>query len=183
MPFKHNLLSKRELEQEVMSLYGGRVAERIYFNNDRNKVTTGASNDIERANSILNEYITKYGMIEKFGLVTLSDGMVSNEFVFNEKVDLSKQLEDDTYDLLMENKDKLVALANMLLERETIHEEELDEIMGTSKSATEPVRPATESAKPATESAKPATESAKPATESAKPADTNTNKVTLEKEN
>jgi cell division protease FtsH len=155
MPFKHNLLSKRELEQEVMSLYGGRVAERIYFNNDRNKVTTGASNDIDRANSILNEYITKYGMIEKFGLVTLSDGMVSNEFVFNEKVDLSKQLEDDTYDLLMENKDKLVALANMLLERETIHEEELDEIMGISK----------------------------PATESVKPADTNTNKVTLEKEN
>jgi cell division protease FtsH len=136
MPFKHNLLSKKELEQEVMSLYGGRVAERIYFDNDNDKITTGASNDIERANDILNEYITKFGMIDKFGLVTLSDGMVSKEFVFNEKVELSKHLAEETYRLLCENRDKLIALANLLLEKETIHEEELDEIMGTAKSET-----------------------------------------------
>lgn len=127
-PKKMGLNSVEDLKDEVRELYGGRAAEFILYG-DKNKVTTGASNDIDRATNIIKEIVTKYGMNEKFGLLNLENLNLDKQMVLEEEIKLAKELENDTIKILTENKDKLEQIANALLEKETIYEKDLDSII------------------------------------------------------
>ena len=120
-PTKTHLLSASDLEHEIMELYGGRVAELIYFKDDKTKVTTGASNDIERATEFIHNYVTKYGMSETFGLLNLERADVSIDTIVQSEIEIAKMLETKTYEMLKKYIDKLTTMANLLIENETIY--------------------------------------------------------------
>ena len=124
------LMKKDELLARLVTLFGGRAAEELVFG----KVTTGASNDIEKATSIARAMITQYGMSEKFGLMGLES--VQNRYldgrpvqncadataalIDNEVMELLKECYDKAYKMLSENRDVLDKIAEFLFEKETI---------------------------------------------------------------
>lgn len=136
--------SKTEMLEEIVSLLGGRVAEQISLND----ISTGASNDIERATNIAKSMVTKYGMSEVLGARTFGD---QNNEVFigrdyGHTVDYSqdtaakidneiKNIIDDCYqrcvNILTENQDKLNQVAKLLLEKEKIEGDEFDALFVT----------------------------------------------------
>ena len=131
-PKKQSLHSVIDLKQEVMELYGGRLAELIYFDGDRSKVTTGASNDIERATNIINNMVSKYAMSDDFGLLNIEKLNISKESIVKQKVKLAKEIESEAYQLLEQNLDKLRNIASSLIQNETISGEELDTILSAA---------------------------------------------------
>ncbi|MEG0591348.1 MAG: AAA family ATPase, partial [Lachnospiraceae bacterium] len=124
------LNTKKELEAMLTGLLSGRAAEEIVFNT----VTTGASNDIEKATSVARAMITQYGMSEKFGLIGLEsvqqrylDGRpVSNcgeetaAEIDREVMDMLKVAYEEAKRLLLENREALDKIAAYLIEKETI---------------------------------------------------------------
>ena len=136
-----NFMSKTEMEESIISLLGGRVAESLVLND----ISTGASNDIERASKIARDMVTKYGMSERVGTITFGSGQeevflgrdlaqaknYSEETagIIDEEV---KRIIDKAYNLAREilsnNMDKLTAVATKLLEKEKIDGEEFEEI-------------------------------------------------------
>lgn len=124
------LRKKEELLSEIVTFLGGRAAEEIIFDD----ITTGASNDIERATSIARAMITQYGMSEKFGMIGLEsvqnqylDGRtvmncadVTESEVDQEVMRLLKECYDRAYKLIDGHQDVLHKLAAHLVEKETI---------------------------------------------------------------
>ena len=124
------LMSKDELSAELVTLLAGRASEEIVFDS----VTTGASNDMEKATKIARSMIAQYGMSEKFGLMSLeqiSDPYLGGHSQLNcsdktateieEEVKiLLKQKYEEAKKLLQENRDKLDKIAKFLYEKETI---------------------------------------------------------------
>lgn len=127
-PSRSKLCSVQDLKNEVIELYAGREAEMLLYN-DKNKVTTGASNDIGRATMIINELVTKYGMSEHFGLLNLYDIRVTDDIIIDKEIELAKELEQISYNTLQKHIDKLQAIANELLAKETLYETDLDRII------------------------------------------------------
>ena len=127
-PKKTGLYSVEDLKHEVMELYAGRVAE-MFLLKDRAKVTTGASNDIERATSIINKMVTSYGMTEGFGLLNLNKLKVSQDKVLEKEIEIAKELETETAKLLKDNYELLEKIANELLEKEVLYEADLNAII------------------------------------------------------
>lgn len=121
VPKRTGLMTKREVLNNIKVLYAGRAAELI-LKGDEDLITTGASNDIKEATKQINGYFSAYGMSREFGMIEVSN---SDKYL-NESIKLSNKLYDETVVLLKENKDKLVNVANALIEKETIGEEELD---------------------------------------------------------
>ena len=135
---EHYLMSKDEILDQITVFLAGRCAEEIVFNVQ----TTGASNDIERATALARNMITMYGMSDKFGMAGLEsiqnkylDGRnVSNcseetkTDIDNEIVAVLKECHEKAYRLLTENRDALDAIAEFLIEKETISGEEFMEI-------------------------------------------------------
>ncbi|MEP6485220.1 MAG: ATP-dependent zinc metalloprotease FtsH [Rudaea sp.] len=136
--------SKTFLESRLASLYGGRVAEELIFGDD--KVTTGASNDIQRATSLARDMATKYGLSPELGPMTYSDedeevflgrSVTQHKHVSEEtarKIDeVVRGVIDTAYhrarDLLTTNVDKLHTMAEALLQYETIDGEQITAIM------------------------------------------------------
>lgn len=135
----HYLVSKEELLSEIATLCGGRAAEEVIFNS----ITTGASNDIEKATKVARQMITQYGMSSEFGMVALET--VQNQYLGGDsslacsaetsaKIDeqviaLVNQQHQKARRILTENKSKLDELAQFLYERETITGEEFMEIL------------------------------------------------------
>ena len=139
-----NFMSKTEMEESIISLLGGRVAESLVLND----ISTGASNDIERASKIARDMVTKYGMSERVGTITFGSGQeevflgrdlaqaknYSEETagIIDEEV---KRIIDKAYNLAREilsnNMDKLTAVATKLLEKEKIDGEEFEEIFNS----------------------------------------------------
>ena len=137
-----SFMSKTEMEEHIVSLLGGRVAEALVLGD----ISTGASNDIERATKIARGMVTKYGMSSLLGTIAFGSG---NEEVFlgrdfAQQRDFSeetaaiidaevKRIVDTAYrkaeDLLNANMEKLHAVANVLLEKEKIDGEEFSNIM------------------------------------------------------
>ncbi len=131
--------SKLEMMEEIVSLLGGRVAEQLFLGD----ISTGASNDIERATNIAKSMVTKYGMSERLGARTFGD---QNNEVFigldyGHTVDYSQEtaavIDDEIHsiidscykrctDILNENSEKLRQVAELLLEKEKIEGEEFD---------------------------------------------------------
>src|SRR5690606_5662429 len=132
--------SKRRLESRIATLFGGRVAEEIIFGTD--SVTTGASNDIERATEIARNMVTKWGLSDRLGTLTYSED--AGEVFLGRSVTQHKQVSDETAhaideelrrvietnyrrakEILQEKLDKLHLMAEALVKYETIDEEQL----------------------------------------------------------
>ncbi len=137
-------MNRVAIESQLCSLYGGRVAEALIFGED--KVTTGASNDIERATKMARNMATKWGLSDKLGPVTygeeedevfLGRAVTQHKNVSNEtarKIDEEvRDILDRAYartkQLLTDNIDKLHVMAEALLQYETIDARQIDEIM------------------------------------------------------
>lgn len=129
IPKNISTLSAEEIESEIIELYAGRIGELLLYEGELSKVTTGASNDIERASILIHNYIVKYGMSEKFGLLYLSKSEASNKCVIDDKIKLAKRLEEKSKKLLIENYDKLKAIAETLIKKNTINKKELIDII------------------------------------------------------
>ncbi|MBO6233279.1 MAG: ATP-dependent zinc metalloprotease FtsH [Clostridia bacterium] len=136
-----SFMSKTEMEENIVSLLGGRVAEAIILND----ISTGASNDIERATKIARSMVTKYGMSDRIGTVMLgsnqSEVFLGRDFAqgkeYSEETagiidEETKKIIDIAYNrakqILTDNIDKLHAVAGVLLEKEKIEGEEFDAI-------------------------------------------------------
>lgn len=136
--------SKQLLESQISSLFGGRLAEELIFGPEA--VTTGASNDIERATEIARNMVTKWGLSEKLGPLSYSED--DGEVFLGRSVTRHKNVSDDTShaideeirliidrnyerarNILIENMDKLHKMAEALLEWETIDAEQINDIM------------------------------------------------------
>ena len=132
------LMSKYELLTRITMLYGGRAAEELFFDT----VTTGASNDIEKATELGRAMITQYGMSEKFGLIGLEsiqnrylDGRavmncadVTAAEVDHEVMELLKRCYERAKELLSGNQDVMERIASFLIEKETISGKEFMEL-------------------------------------------------------
>ena len=137
-------MSKRRIESSITTLFGGRIAEEIIFGVD--SVTTGASNDIERATDLARNMVTKWGLSDKLGPLTYSEE--SGEVFLGRSVTQTKQVSDETAhaidqevrrviesnyqrakDILQTNLDKLHAMADALMKFETIDDGQIKDIM------------------------------------------------------
>ncbi len=136
--------SKQRLMSSMKSLYGGRIAEEIIFGPAY--VTTGASNDIERATEIARNMVTKWGLSDRLGPLTYSED--DGEIFLGRSVTRHKQVSDltahvideeirslidicykDAKKLLEANQATLHLMADALMKYETINEDQISEIM------------------------------------------------------
>lgn len=136
--------SKQHLESMISSLFGGRLAEQIIYGDE--KVTTGASNDIERATAIARKMVTQWGLSEKMGPLLYADD--ENEVFLGRQVTQHKHMSDETaraidqevknfidrnYDrakqILEDNVDILHAMKDCLMKYETIDADQIDDLM------------------------------------------------------
>ena len=134
-------LTRNEMYEQIVSLLGGRVAEALFIGD----ISVGASNDIDRATKLARDMVARYGMCEKLGTVSyLDDGEVfigrdyQNTKSYSEKVagtidDEVKALIDQAYDhcrkILTDNADKLNAVVEFLLDKESMTGEQFEAIM------------------------------------------------------
>ena len=147
-------VSKRKINSQISSLFGGRIAEELVYGKDA--VTTGASNDIERATELAHKMVKLWGMSEVMG--PLAYGEEEGEIFLGRQVTKHKHISDDTfnkvdseiriiidanydiaYKILEENRDILDSMAAALIEFETIDTGQIDDLM-----ARKPMREAAE---------------------------------------
>ena len=129
VPKTMGLFSMEELEAEVQVLYAGRAAEYLLYNKEFQKVTTGASNDIERATEIIRGMVMNYGLQRKPILMNFDQVPKGESYTFEEMKALSEELFQKTVDLLEEHFELLQIVASRLLEKETIEADELKDIV------------------------------------------------------
>ncbi len=136
---ERNLMSREELENQIATLTGGRAAEELIFHS----ITTGASNDIEKATKLARAMITRYGMSDEFDMVALET--VTNQYMGGDTslacapetsaridqmvVDTVKAQHSKALALLRENEEKLHELSKFLCEKETITGQEFMDIL------------------------------------------------------
>ena len=134
-------MTRNEMYEEIVSLYGGRVAEALFVGD----ITVGASNDIDRASELARDMVARYGMCEKLGTVSYTGGeelFIGRDYQstksYSEKVagtidDEVKLLTDRAYDhcakLLKEHEQKLWAVVEFLLENETMSGKQFTQCM------------------------------------------------------
>ena len=146
--------SKKQLLDEVAGIMGGRIAEELAFGDS----TSGASGDIKQATHIARKMVTEWGMSEKIGMVNVSEheehmflgrdlfkGREVSEQTARDIDGEVRRIIDEAYsrakEILVTNKDKLIALAEALLEYETLDAAEITEIIDTGKLQNPPTRP------------------------------------------
>ncbi|HUI06125.1 MAG TPA: ATP-dependent zinc metalloprotease FtsH [Verrucomicrobiae bacterium] len=147
--------SKKQLLDEIAGIMGGRIAEEMTFGD----CTSGAAGDIKQATHIARKMVTEWGMSEAIGMVNVSDheehmflgrdlfkGREVSEQTARDIDSEVRSIIDAAYarakEILVTNKDKLVALAEALLEYETLDGAEIEEIIVTGKLQNPPTRPA-----------------------------------------
>ena len=141
------LITKSELADDIAMMLGGRVAEKVFFN----EITTGAANDIEKATKMARDMITRYGMSDKLGnqiygrrdeFVFLGKELGEHQKDYSEvvaaKIDdeisaFIKEAYKKAEKLVVANKKKLEKVASVLLEKETIESEEFNRLMDQVK--------------------------------------------------
>ena len=137
------LMSKEEMLDQIVTLVSGRAAEEIVFGS----ITTGASNDIERATSLARSMVTQYGMSDKFGMVGLES--VQNKYLDGRNVRNCSETTEAAVDeevmniinsaykkakeILSSHRDDLDRIATFLLEKETITGKQFMEILNEEK--------------------------------------------------
>lgn len=134
------LMTTEELNDKICALLGGRVAEEIIFG----RISTGAQNDLERITNMAFAMVAEYGMSEELGYLSLKDSTSpENSYGFNKKYsEHTAQVIDQavqnivrtnyerTVELLKKHKDKLVEMAETLLEKEVLNHYDLREMLG-----------------------------------------------------
>ncbi len=142
------LNSQAELHDMIVGLFGGRAAEELVFDT----VTTGASNDIEKATDIARSMVTQYGMSEKFGLMGLESiesqyldrravlncSDVTAAAVDQEVMEILKKCYEEAKQLLSDNRELMDKIADHLIEKETITGKEFMEIFRKEKGLPDP---------------------------------------------
>ncbi|WP_423247988.1 ATP-dependent metallopeptidase FtsH/Yme1/Tma family protein [Vallitalea maricola] len=118
--------SKKEIVSNIKVLLAGRVAEEIIFGEDG--VTTGASNDIEKASNLIKDYIVKYGMDDKFGLFNFESAGVNDMAIIDQCREEIKKAYISAKDIIEKNREYLSRIASMLIEKETIDNNDIEEI-------------------------------------------------------
>jgi cell division protease FtsH len=135
-------MDKERMLSTISVLFGGRIAEEVFMN----QMTTGASNDFERATAIARDMVTRYGMTDELGPMVYAENegevflgrSVTKTTSMSEetmrKVDgVIRRIIDEQYGtarkLIEDHKDKMHAMAHALLEWETIDAEQIDDIM------------------------------------------------------
>ncbi|MEQ3638886.1 MAG: ATP-dependent zinc metalloprotease FtsH [Alteromonas sp.] len=140
--------SKQHLESMISSLFGGRIAEQIIYGDD--KVTTGASNDIERATDIARKMVTQWGLSTKMGPMLYAEE--EGEVFLGNSMSRASSMSDDTaraidaeikslidrnYDraqqILEDNKDVLHTMKDALMKYETIDAKQIDDLMNRTE--------------------------------------------------
>ena len=146
-------MSKQNLESMISSLYGGRLAEELIYGVD--KVSTGASNDIERATDIARKMVTQWGFSDKLGPMLYAED--EGEVFLGRSVTQTKHMSDDTAKLiddevrkiidrnyerarriLVENMDIMHAMKDALMKYETIDAGQIDDLMARKDEIREP---------------------------------------------
>ena len=140
--------SRQRLESQICTLYGGRIAEQMIYGDD--KVTTGASNDIERATELAKNMVTKWGLSKKMGPLSYSEDegevflgrSVTNQKRMSEETakhidDEVRSIVDSAYSkaskILKDNIDKMHSMSEALMMYETIDKDQIDDIMSGIK--------------------------------------------------
>ena len=137
--------SRRHIISQITSLFGGRVAEEMTLGKDG--ITTGASNDIQRATEVARNMVTKWGLSENMGPLMYDEGG-DEVFLGRSAAQPAKAMSDETalaidkevrsiiddcyakaLQLLEDNRDKLDMMADALMQYETIDSEQIDDIM------------------------------------------------------
>ena len=138
-------IAEGEILDRLAFIMGGRAAEKLVYN----ELTAGAENDLERATDLARRMVTKWGMSERLGPVSYKladdDPFLGREIhqqrqfsehtlqiIDNEVARVLHEASDRAYTILTENRDKLDAIANALVEREEISEEDIVELIGPS---------------------------------------------------
>jgi cell division protease FtsH len=142
-------ISGRNIRSQICSLFGGRIAEEMTLGIDN--VTTGASNDIQRATQLARNYVTKWGLSEKMGPLMYDEddgevflGMSAGTNSKSHSPDTAREIDqevrtliDDCYSeskvLLKKHEDKLHTMADALMEYETLSSDQIDDIMAGAK--------------------------------------------------
>ena len=139
LPEERLIVRPEQMKDEMCATLGGRAAEKVIFN----KISTGALSDLEKITKQARAMVTIYGLNDEIGNLTYYDSSGQNEYGFTKpyseqtavKIDaeISKLIEEQyvrAIDVLEKNKDKLIALAERLLEKEVIFKEDLEKIFG-----------------------------------------------------
>jgi cell division protease FtsH len=137
-------LSRRALESSICTLFGGRIAEQMTLGDEG--ITTGASNDIERATAIARNMVTKWGLSAKLGPLHYGEeeGMYPGMATQQYSDDTSKRIDEEVRHIIEEcysraqkiledNRDILEAMKDALMEYETIDAEQVDDLMARRK--------------------------------------------------
>ena len=139
LPEERQLTTTEKMLDEMCATLGGRAAEQVVFDN----ISTGALSDLERVTKQAQAMVTIYGLSENIGNISYYDSSGQSEYSFGkpyseetaQKIDVEiRSIIENQYQravkILSENRDKLDALANKLLEKEVIFREDLEEVFG-----------------------------------------------------
>jgi cell division protease FtsH len=139
LPEERNIVRPKQMLDEMCATMGGRAAERVMFDN----ISTGALSDLEKVTKQARAMVTIYGLNAKIGNVTYFDSSGQTDFNFSKPyseetaqiidAEISKIIEGQykrAIEILQEHKDKLILLANRLLEKEVIFKDDLEKIFG-----------------------------------------------------
>ncbi|WP_297691348.1 ATP-dependent zinc metalloprotease FtsH [uncultured Eudoraea sp.] len=140
LPEERLIVRPEQMQDEMCATLGGRAAEKVIFN----KISTGALSDLEKVTKQARAMVTIYGLNDEIGNLTYYDSSGQNEYGFTKPYsedtaqvidqEISKLIEEQyirAIDVLKKNKDKLIALAERLLEKEVIFKEDLVKIFGS----------------------------------------------------
>ncbi|MDA0379889.1 MAG: ATP-dependent zinc metalloprotease FtsH [Bacteroidetes bacterium] len=139
LPEERQIVRPEQLLDEMCATMGGRAAEKVIFDT----ISTGALSDLEKVTKQARAMVTIYGLNEKLGNITFYDSSGQNEYGFTKPYsevtakliddEISKMIEEQykrAISILKEHKDKLITLANRLLEKEVIFKDDLEHIFG-----------------------------------------------------
>src|SRR5690554_2742622 len=139
LPEERQIVRTEQMLDEMCATMGGRAAEKVVFN----KISTGALSDLEKVNKQARAMVTIYGLNDELGNITYYDSSGQSEYNFSkpysedtaQKIDkeISSLIESQynrAIDILSNNKDKLIELADLLVEKEVIFREDLENIFG-----------------------------------------------------
>lgn len=135
-PKETSLYSRKYIRKLIQIMYAGRVGEYVLLQ-DEDELTTGASDDIKQATNLIKQYITTFGMSNTFGMINLNEfskgtsiiNSSDTDRVIKEASKMSNELYEEILKLLQEHKDLLKAIAEELLEKETLTNSQIEKIM------------------------------------------------------
>lgn len=137
LPAERMIVQTEQMLDEMCATMGGRAAEKIMFD----KISTGALSDLEKVTKQARAMVTVYGLNEELGNITYYDSTGNDAFIKPYSEDTGKRIDKEiskiietqyqrAINILKENKDKLMTLAELLLEKEVIFKDDLEKIFG-----------------------------------------------------